>query len=110
MAFSNQPARQSNPEQHPRTLRDDKELHARYRDWSDDDLGQVRLVPHGTRLDQGATYMDLAENTPREFTATADMQAGQHQCCVEKSGVPFELWNRLLGIESLERTNVTPSE
>ena len=35
----------------------------------DEDLEQVPLVPMGTRLQQGATYVDLNEPEPKEFTA-----------------------------------------
>jgi hypothetical protein len=96
------------PEQHARTLLDDKALHARFRDWSDDDLQQVPILPAGSRLEQGATYIDLTEEPPREFTATGDMQASQHHRLVPKSAVPYELWNRLLEIENVTRTGVEP--
>jgi hypothetical protein len=96
------------PEQMTRTMRDVKDLHARYRDWSDSDLEQVPIVPAGSRLEQGATYIDLNEPGPREFTATGGMQAAASQRIVAKSSVPYEIWNRLLGIENPTRTGIEP--
>jgi hypothetical protein len=94
------------PEKGPRTMRDIKELHARYRDWTDDDLHQVPILPTGSRLEQDATYIDLNEPQPREFTATGDMQAAERQRIVAKSAVHYEIWNRLLGLEDVARTKV----
>jgi hypothetical protein len=110
MAGQNLGAQGSHPEKAGRTMHDVKDLHARYRDWSDDDLQQVPVLAAGTRLEQGATYIDLNEPGPREFTATGDMQAAARQHIVAKSSVPYEVWNRLLGIENVTRTTVAPSE
>src|SRR5687767_2067055 len=106
MAGQNLGTAGSHPEQQARTMRDVKELHTRYRDWSDDDLQQVPVLPAGSRLEQGATYVDLNEPGPREFTATGDMQAAARQCIIAKSSVPYEMWNRLLGIENTRRTAI----
>ncbi len=65
----------------------------------DDELKQVPLVPDGTRLQQGATYVDLSEESPREFTARGDMEAGPGHAYVPKDQVPYEIWNRLIGEE-----------
>jgi hypothetical protein len=103
-------ATKPHPETGARTMRDVKDLHARYRDWSDSDLQQVPILPAGSRLEQNATYIDLAESEPREFTATGDMQAAERQRIVPKSAVPYEIWNRLLGIEDVRRTGVAAEE
>ena len=63
---------------------------------SKNELRQVPLVPEGTRLRQGATYLDLAEDRAAEFTATGDMAAESGQLLVAKQAVAYELWNRLL--------------
>jgi hypothetical protein len=94
------------PEKGARTARDVKDLHARFRDWSDDDLEQIPVVPEGTRLEQDATYLDLSVPTPREFTATGDMTAGRNQRYVPKSEVPYEIWNRLLGVKNVNGTGL----
>src|SRR5918995_5816709 len=41
----------------------------------DNDLKQVPVLAEGTRLQQGATYVNLAEDDPHEFTASGDMTA-----------------------------------
>ena len=63
----------------------------------DDELKQVPVLPAGTRLQQGATYIDLRDNQQREFTATAQMSAGGNNAYVPKDRVPYEIWNRLTG-------------
>ena len=63
----------------------------------DNDLKQVPVLREGTRLQQGATYVDLSEDQPREFTATADMHAEPGHAYAPKDRVPYEVWNRLIG-------------
>jgi hypothetical protein len=53
----------------------------------------------GARLQQGATYVDLAADPRHEFTATGDMSAGDDHAYAPKDRVPYEIWNRLLGEE-----------
>src|SRR5688572_29766145 len=69
------------------------------RNAEDEELKQVPLVPAGTRLQQGATYIDLNEKPPQEFTARGDMSAGEGNAYVPKDRVPYEIWNRLIGEE-----------
>jgi hypothetical protein len=108
MAGQNLGPRDLRAEQGGRTMFDLKDLHARYRDWADDTLQEVPVLPAGSRLEQGATYIDLNEEPRREFTATGDMQAAARQHIVAKSSVPYEVWNRLLEIENVQRTGVNP--
>jgi hypothetical protein len=108
MAGQNLGPRGPHAEQIARTLFDIKDLHERYRHWSDSALQQVPVLPAGSRLEQGATYIDLNEQPPREFTATGDMQAAASQHIVAKSSVPYQVWNRLLEIENVARTGVNP--
>jgi hypothetical protein len=110
MAGQNLGPQGSHPDNAARTMRDVKALHARYREWSDSDLQQVPVLSPGSRLEQGATYIDLDEAEPREFTATGDLQAAASQHIVAKSSVPYEVWNRLLGIENAARTGIAPTE
>jgi len=63
----------------------------------DNDLKQVPLVQEGGRLQQGATYANLADDRPREFTATGDMTAQADDAYAPKDKVPYEVWNRLIG-------------
>ena len=64
---------------------------------SDSDLKRVPVLTEGTRLQQGATYVNLAETAPREFTATAEMSANPGDAIAPKDRVPYEVWNRLIG-------------
>jgi hypothetical protein len=77
-----------------KTAYDYKDLHRSLGDISDDQLKQIPVVPAGARLQQGATYIDLA-GAGSEFTATGDMEAGRDNCYVPKDEVAYELWNRL---------------
>jgi hypothetical protein len=68
-------------------------VHERFKHFSDDELKQLRLLPVGSRLEQGATYIDLNSLDLGEFTATGDMHVGQHNWVVAKKDVHYELWN-----------------
>ena len=63
----------------------------------DNDLKQVPVLAEGTRLQQGATYVNLADDQPREFKATADVTAEPGDAYAPKDKVPYEVWNRLIG-------------
>ena len=65
----------------------------------DEELKRVPVVGEGTRLQQGATYINLARQPAREITARADMRAGADDAYVPKDRVPYEIWNRLIGEE-----------
>ena len=91
------------PEGDAHTAYELKEVHRRLADFHDDDLKQIPIVPEGSRLEQGATYIDLAEDEPKEFTALGNMEAGPRNCYVLKSAVDYTLWNRLIGVQDPER-------
>jgi hypothetical protein len=63
----------------------------------DDELKQVPLVEPGSRLQQGATYANLAGDDPREFKASGDVIASGEDAYAPKDRVPYEIWNRLIG-------------
>jgi hypothetical protein len=65
----------------------------------DNELKQVPVLDAGTRLQQGATYVDLAADPPHEFTATGDITATDTNAYAPKDRVPYEIWNRLIGEE-----------
>jgi hypothetical protein len=65
----------------------------------DEELKQVPVLPAGTRLQQGATYIDLNQQPPEEFTALGDVVAQPGNAYVPKDRVPYETWNRLIGEE-----------
>jgi hypothetical protein len=63
----------------------------------DNDLKQVPVLAEGTRLQQGATYVNLADDEPREFRATGNVTAEPGDAYAPKDKVPYEVWNRLIG-------------
>jgi hypothetical protein len=63
----------------------------------DNDLKQVPILAEGTRLQQGATYVNLAEDEPQEFTAVGNLTAEAGDAYAPKDKVPYEVWNRLIG-------------
>jgi hypothetical protein len=65
----------------------------------DAELKQVPVLPDGARLEQGATYVDLATARREEFTATGNMSAEPGHAYAPKDRVPYEIWNRLIGEE-----------
>jgi hypothetical protein len=85
------------------TAHDVKPVHRRFQEFSDDELKDIRILPEGSRLEQGATYLDLTNLELGEFTATGDMRAGPNNWLVAKKEVPYPLWNRLIGVEVAER-------
>jgi hypothetical protein len=89
--------------QDARTGYDIKELHDALPDFSSDELKQIVVLPAGTRLLQGATYIDLRTPDRREFKATGDMEAGPGNWMVPKSEVDYQTWNKLIGVTNPER-------
>ncbi len=81
------------------TAYDIKDLHRQMEGYTDDELKQIRVLPQGSRLEQGATYINLREPHPREFTAMGDMEVGSDDWIVPKTEVDYHLWNRLTGVE-----------
>ncbi|WP_243714054.1 hypothetical protein [Nostoc sp. 106C] len=53
-----------------------KELHQQLSDYTDDELKQITVLPSGSRLEQGAKYIDLNDPERRELTAIGGMEAG----------------------------------
>jgi hypothetical protein len=78
-----------------RTAADIKALTERLSTFTMDELGAIPIVPRGTRLKQGAVYLDLREPAPVPFTATGEMIAGEINYYTPKAEVPYEYWNRL---------------
>ena len=91
-------------EQGLRTAYDVKPLHRQMSEWQDDDLKQIPVLPQGQRLRQGGTYLDLNDPDRGEFTAMGDMEASSGSAYVPKDRVPYQVWNRLSGIDDVERT------
>jgi hypothetical protein len=86
-----------------RTAHDVKDVHRRLEGFSDDELKAIPILPAGTRLEQGAVYVDLRSDRS-EARATAEMIAGPDNAYAPKDSVDYQLWNRLLGVTNPERT------
>jgi hypothetical protein len=91
-------------EQGLRTAYDVKQLHRSMSEWGDDDLKRIPVLPEGQRLQQGGTYLDLNDPGRGEFTAMGNMEASPGNAFVPKDQVPYQVWNRLRGIDDVERT------
>ena len=87
-----------------KTAFDLKGVHSAFDDFTDDELKQIPIMPEGARLEEGATYLDLADPIPTEFTAHGVMEAGKYHRYVAKTEVDYELWTRLRGVTDPERT------
>jgi len=86
-----------------RTARDYKDVHANLRDMDDDVLRGIAILPEGTRLEQGAVYVDLRDLTAGELKARGDTVAGPGQALVPKQSVDHYTWNWLIGVRNPER-------
>jgi hypothetical protein len=93
----------SEREKTARSAYDVKDLHNRLHGFPDDLLKQIPILAPGTRLQQGATYVDLNDPNAQEFTAAGFMEANPDQYLVPKDEVDYQLWNRLLDIRTPER-------
>jgi hypothetical protein len=86
-------------ESHSVTAYEMKGMHRVLAGYTDDELKQFPVLTEGTRLQQGATYIDLAEHHPTEFKVNGGVTIGREQLIVPKDRVPYPLWNKLLGEE-----------
>ena len=72
-------------------------------DLTNDELKSIQLVPEGSRLMQGAKYIDLHHLEQGEFTATSEMMAGPENAYVSKKETDYVLWNRLNQVDTPAR-------
>jgi hypothetical protein len=87
-----------------------KDLVRVLRDFTSDELRQIRVVVPGSRLAPGATYLDVRAPSGGPFVAPEESHAGKDSWFVPKADVTPPLWNRLLrteGAGSLAREGVT---
>lgn len=93
------------PEKEAPTAYDIKELHQHLQNYSDTELKRIKVLAQGTRLKQGATYLDLNNPEREPFTAMGGLEVGPENHYVPKTEIDYELWNRLIGINDPERVN-----
>ncbi len=91
------------PAKASRTLYDFKDVQRMLHGLNDDEMRSIPVIPEGSRLEQGATYIDLRDENAREFKAIAEMIAGPDNLYVPKSEVHYVLWNRLRGVNDPKR-------
>jgi hypothetical protein len=84
MAGQNLGIGEAQPAKQGPTAYDVKAVHKRLKQFTDDELKQLRILPTGSRLEQGATSSDLNNLEVGDFTATADMHAGPNTWIVAK--------------------------
>src|SRR5437773_2941661 len=95
-------------DQSSRTVYDLKDAHRMLEGFTDDALKQIPVLWPGTRLEQGAVYIDVRDPHRREFKAMGDMVADSDHWYVAKHAVDYELWNRLIGIDNPDRLYPVP--
>ncbi len=81
-----------------RTAYDAKDIHDAL-DLPDDLLKKIPLVPEGRRLQAGATYVNLRQESREPFTAQGRATAGADHWYVAKDRVPYRIWNHLIDEE-----------
>lgn len=89
------------------TANDIKELHTILADLTSDERKTIVLVSEGSRLEQGAKYIDLKHLEQGEFTAKADMVATPDHYYVPKKEIDYVLWNRLNQVDNATRLDET---
>ncbi len=87
-----------------------KSMHTILADLADDELKNITILPAGTRLEQGATYIDLRHLEQGEFVAASTMVADAGTAYVPKKETDYLLWNRLNQVETPARLDETPGE
>jgi hypothetical protein len=87
-----------------------KNMHTILADLTDDELKNITILPVGTRLEQGAKYIDLRNLEQGEFVARSNMVADAANAFVPKKETDYLLWNRLNQVETPSRLDETSSE
>lgn len=93
----------SEPGRFDRSAADIKDLYDRLGDYTTEELRQIPILPTGTRLKQGAKYINLLDPLRQEFTAMADQSADEGDYIVPKAQMSYDLWNRLTGVDDPDR-------
>jgi hypothetical protein len=85
------------PGRFERTAADIVDLRNQMEGYSSDDLNRIPVLKPGTRLEQGAKYINLKDPARQEFVGMASDAVDEGDYIVPKSEVEYELWNRLAG-------------
>jgi hypothetical protein len=103
MAGQNHGLEGPHPEKDAANAYEIKELHSILEGYTSNELKQIPVLPQGSRLEQGAKYIDLMDPERKEFTAMGGMEAGTNNKYLPKTEVDYQLWNRLTGVQNPER-------
>jgi hypothetical protein len=87
-----------------------KGMHTILADLTDDELKNITILPAGTRLEQGAKYIDLRNLERGEFVARSNMVADVANAFVPKKETDYLLWNRLNQVANPARLDETGEE
>ena len=79
-----------------RTAADIDVLAGRLNEFTHDELSQIPVVPVGSKLKQGAVYLDMRIPASVPFAATGDIKATDTNYYAPKAEIPYQLWNRLV--------------
>ena len=92
------------PPSHEQSADSIKSMHSTtLADLTNDELKSLQILPAGTRLQQGAKYIDLHRLELGEITATSEMVAGPENAYVSKKETDYVLWNRLNQVDNPTR-------
>jgi hypothetical protein len=83
------------PGRFERTAADINTLAQQMAGYSDEDLNRIPVLKPGTRLEQGAKYINLKDPARKEFVGMASDSVDEGDYIVPKSQVGYDLWNRL---------------
>jgi hypothetical protein len=78
----------------------DKDLHRKLPKLDGAELARLTILPAGTRLEQGGTYVDLNDLDAGPFKAIGGREAAPRERLVAKREIDHELWNRLVGADA----------
>jgi hypothetical protein len=82
---------------------DDKALVDAMQNFNSDELKAILIVPVGSKLEQGAHYIDLNDPDRMEILASGEnpvtphLEAQEGQKLVPKADTDYELWDKLTG-------------
>lgn len=79
------------------TAFDLKDLHEKMSGFDNGELKRIPILAHGEMLEQGASYLDLSDDSREIFTAQGGMEAQDPHLYVPKAKVDYELWNKIIG-------------
>jgi hypothetical protein len=84
-----------------------KSMHTILAALPDDELKAITVLPAGTRLEQGAKYIDLRHLERGEFVAMSSMVAESENAYVPKKHTDYLLWNLLNQVDTPARLDET---